>query len=284
MRLVGAVSDGSGPVNEDGFGLIETSGEVTAAWILDGVTGINGSNILPGGSDAAWLVARAGSHLRDLAAGPSSLRAILESLVDRLIADWRSATSNVPLAPGHDPPAACLVLAKSYPDGWQALRLGDSCLLAMGGGGERRLLTASPNNAFDHWLAGEARKRRDAGLHVITALLAEFHNELAAGRQLRNRPGGYSILEADLAALAMPDIIELGQPAQLLLCTDGFYRAVDHYGLHDDGSLLAACVGEGGVGRVLAALRATEAGDPDCRKYFRFKPADDATAVSLVAQ
>lgn len=282
MRLAGVISDGSGPVNEDGFGLIETGGEVTAAWIFDGVTGINGANVLDGGSDAAWLVARAGTHLRDLAAGQLSLREILEKLVDRLLADWRTASSHISLPPFYDPPATCLILAKKDPAGWRALRLGDSCLLACYGDGRHHLLTASPNNAFDHWLAGEARKRRDAGILDTGALLAEFHTELAAGRRMRNRPGGYSILEADKAALAMPDIIELGQPARLLLCTDGFYRAVDHYGLHDDGSLLAACAGEGGVGRVLAALRAAEAGDPACLRFPRFKPADDATAVFLV--
>ena len=34
----------------------------------------------------------------------------------------------------------------------------------------------------------------------------------------------------------------------------------------------------------MAALRAVEAQDPDCLRYPRFKPADDATAVMLSAQ
>jgi hypothetical protein len=37
------------------------------------------------------------------------------------------------------------------------------------------------------------------------------------------------------------------------------------------------------VQQVLADLRAAEAGDPDCLRFPRFKPADDATAVMLSA-
>ncbi len=44
---------GSGTVNEDGYGVLGRSGEVEAAWIFDGVTGINGRNYLPAASDAA---------------------------------------------------------------------------------------------------------------------------------------------------------------------------------------------------------------------------------------
>ena len=123
------------------------------------------------------------------------------------------------------------------------------------------------------------RKRREAGVLDIKALLAEFAPQLKEGRAKRNRPDGYSILEASRDALAMPEIIDLGAPAQMLLCTDGYYRAVDHYGLHDDAGLMEASATD--VEAVLAALRAAEAEDPQCIRYPRFKPADDATAVML---
>ncbi len=281
MKLVSALSEGSGAVNEDGFGLIEMAGEVTAAWIFDGVTGINGARYLPGGSDAAWLVARADHHLRILAATDLPLVSLLADLVGSLMTDWQDAVRTVALPAGYDPPAACLILAKKYADGWKALRLGDSCLLAVLGTGRHHILTASPNNAFDHGLAQEARKRRDAGILDTAALIAEFQVELLESRRMRNTPGGYSVLEADPAALAMPEITDLGFPRQLLLCTDGFYRAVDHYRLFDDRALLAACEVEDGASRVLASLRAVEAADPDCQIYSRFKPADDATALVL---
>ena len=279
MRLIGAVSEGSGAVNEDGLGWLGSPDDVSAAWIFDGVTGINGRNYLGGGSDARWLVARAHDRLMALAAGEKPLGALLEELVDGLVADFAQASVGAELPPEYDPPAACLVLVKRYGNGWQALRLGDSCLLARDGDGKRRGHAASPNNVLDHWLTREVRKRREAGVLDIKALLAEFAPQLKAGRARRNRPGGYSILEASRNALAMPEVIDLGTPAELLICTDGYYRAVDHYGLHDEVGLLDASARS--VGEVLAAVRRVEAADPDCARHPRFKPADDATAVML---
>jgi hypothetical protein len=108
---------------------------------------------------------------------------------------------------------------------------------------------------------------------------AEFAPQLKAGRAKRNRPDGYAILEASRDALAMPDIIDLGTPAEMLLCTDGYYRAVDHYALHDDAGLMTASAAD--VAGVLSRLRQEESSDPQCLRFPRFKPADDATAVML---
>lgn len=279
MRLLGAVTEGSGAVNEDGLGWLGTTADVSAAWVFDGVTGINGRNYLGEGTDARWLVNRAHERLKDLAARDMPLPELLEELVAGLIADFAQASAAVDLPLHYDPPAACLVLVKRYGATWRALRLGDSCLLARDGNGEHRVHASSPNNALDHWLMREVRSRREAGLHDIKALLAEFAPQLKEGRARRNRSGGYSILEASRDALAMPEIIDLGTPAEILLCTDGYYRAVDHYGLHDDAGLMAASAR--GVTGVLAAVRAAETSDPGCTRFPRFKPADDATAVML---
>lgn len=279
MRLLGALTEGSGAVNEDGFGYCGEPEDVSAAWIFDGVTGINDGSHLGGGSDAQWLVSRAQERLVELAAHEMPLEALLCDLVDGLIADWTRATAGIVLPDDYDPPAACLIIVKRYDEGWQALRLGDSCLLARGAEIALSMFTASPNNDFDHWLAREARKRRDAGVLDVKSLLAEFAPQLRAGRAKRNRPDGYSILECSRDSLALADVIDLGWPADILLCTDGYYRAVDHYGLYDEAQLLDASARS--VERVLADLRAVERADPDCRRYPRFKPADDATAVML---
>ena len=279
MRLAGAITQGSGAVNEDGLGFAGLADDVSAAWVFDGVTGINGRNHLGGGSDAEWLVSRAHARLTHLAPREMPLMALLVELVEGLMADWESATLGLNLPKGYDPPAACLILAKRYRDGWQTLRLGNSCLLARGADGGTQVFAASPNNVFDHWLTREARKRRDQGVLDIKALLTEFAPQLKDGRAKRNRPDGYSILECSRDSLAMPEVMELGWPADILLCTDGYYRAVDHYALFDDAGLLDAS--KTSVEEVLTKLRSVEAGDPDCLRYPRFKPADDATALML---
>lgn len=283
MKLAGAVTQGSGAINEDGLGYLGGADDVSAAWIFDGVTGINGHNFLGGGTDAAWLVERAHNHLLSLAASHLSLREIITRLVEALIADWSEVAKGLDLPENYDPPAACLILAKRYNDQWQAVRLGDSCLLARTSGSGHTIFVASPNNAFDHWLATEAAKRRAAGVLDAKALLAEFRPQLAEGRKLRNTPGGYSILEANLAAVAGAEYMVLGKPDKLLLCTDGYYRAVDCYALFSGVGLLDASLAVEGANSVLRKIRAVEATDPNCEKYPRFKPADDATAIVLQA-
>ena len=281
VKLEATVSQGSGSVNEDGWGFAGSVEDVSAAWIFDGVTGINGRNYLPAGSDAAWLVERAHRHLLKFASLDIPLADLIERLVRALIEDWRSVAAGLDLPGDYDPPAACLVLVKRYGVKWQAARLGDSCLLARADDGAYSILAASPNNGFDHWLSGEARKRRDAGVFDVKALLAEFRPQLLASRKSRNQPGGYGILEANAAAAEFVEYLDLGDPGEVLLCTDGYYRAVDHYEMHSDESLMEASSGANGVNQVLAALRAVETSDPSCEKYLRFKPADDATAVML---
>lgn len=281
MKLVGAVTQGSGPVNEDGWGCLGGDDDVSAAWIFDGVTGINGTNFIDGGSDAAWFVAKAHDHLLKLAGLDLPLREILTRIVQALMVDFEAVTRGQDIPEDYDPPAACLILVKRYGAEWKALRLGDSCLLAKTNDGAHTKVAASPSNSFDHWLASEAAKRRAAGILDTRALLAEFRPQLAQGRKLRNTPGGYGILEASTSAMEFAEYFDLGTPVEILLCTDGYYRAVDYYALHSKASLLDASVASGGVESVLHSIRAVEASDPACEKYLRFKLADDATAVAL---
>jgi hypothetical protein len=281
LKLVGAVTQGSASINEDGWGFVGNADDVTAAWVLDGVTGINGRNLFPAGSDAAWIVAKAHSHLLKLAGLDLSLRDILSRLVQALMIDFKTAVEGLDIPNDYDPPAACLILVKRYRAEWKALRLGDSCLLVRGNGGAHTTIAASPNSVLDNWLSTEAAKRRNAGVFDIKELRAEFRPQLLQGRKLRNTPGGYSILEASPSATEFTEYLDLGTPEALLLCTDGYYRAVDHYALHSDESLLEASGEADGMDRVLRDIRAREASDPACQKYLRFKPADDATAVLL---
>ncbi len=281
MRLQGAVTQESGAINEDGFGTIGPLENISAAWIFDGVTGINGQHYLPGSSDAKWLVERAHSHLLKLSLGEMLLADILSALVEALVLDWSLVSADLHLPPDYDPPAACLTMVKRYGRSWQAVRLGDSSLLAQQEDGSITAFPASSNNSFDRWISAEANKRRAMGINNVSELMAEFRPHLLAARNGRNTADGYSILEADPVATRFAEFLHLGEPTAILLCTDGFYRAVDHYGLYNDPSLMARCMERDSVVDVLKEIRVAEASDPLCEKYFRFKAADDATALAL---
>jgi serine/threonine protein phosphatase PrpC len=282
VKIAGAVTEGSGTNNEDGLGFLGDADNISAAWVFDGVTGINDHEVASTGTDAQWIVARAHHHLTELAGTSEPLTAILAALVDRLITDWTAISAGHILPPDFDPPATCLLLVKRYADGWQALRLGDSVLLAQHAG--QGVTAFAPGTDGDLWLATAAAKRRAAGVTDPKVLRDGFRAELYANRQRRNREGGYGILEAAPAAKHFAEVIELGHPEKILLCTDGFYRAVDHYALFTPSSLLDAASNNDGVQSILSQIRATESADSDCTRFPRLKPADDATALCLVVQ
>lgn len=281
LKLIGAITEGSGTINEDGFGYLTHNDDVSAAWVFDGVTGINNKNYVPVGTDAAWLVGSAHTHLLRLAKLNLTLQEILSQLVCALIEDWKIISATLSLPENYDPPAACLILTKCYEGAWQAVRLGDSCLMAKDADGRVKNLIASPNKDFDSWLTTDVTKRRRANLHNTKELLAEFRPQLLARRKLRNSSAGYGVLESNVAALNFAEYLELGHLTELLICTDGFFRAVDCYNLYDEAELLGASQMQDGVEKILLAIRNTEAADPSCETHPRFKPADDATAVCL---
>lgn len=197
------------------------------------------------------LVHRAHFHFMNLAKADAPLPEILSQLVIALIAGWKIETARFDLPPDYDPPAACLIIVKCYAAGWSALRLGDSLLLAQTQSGNLVMFEESSNTAFDTWLSAEAHKRRAQGQFEVDALLDEFRPQLLASRKTRNTTESFGILKADPASAHNAEYLELGFPKNLLICTDGFYRAVDHYGLYNDQSLVEACGQKGDIESIL---------------------------------
>ena len=284
MRLVGAVTQGSGIHNEDAFGFSGTPEKVTAAWVLDGVTGINATSLLNVPSEPVWFVAEADKHLRSIVEEYGDVRDILSELVRRLYLAWSDATRGILLPEDYDLPAACLTLVKQASGTWQALRLGDSYLLSKNGSQIKNHPHPPSDLALlEVELKEAARTMRSLGLTDLRALQDRFRPRLHANRKNRNSPGSYSILVPDESSLAMPEVLDLLSPEEILLCSDGFYRAVDIYKMMDDTLLFQRSTLPGGIQNILRAIRLVEASDPNCETYLRFKPSDDVTAVMLSA-
>jgi hypothetical protein len=283
VRLAGIVSEASGAFNEDAAGFIARDGNIIAAWVIDGVTGINDRNVLPGPSDVAWLAERIDDRLRLLVPLALQLPELLKQLVDGLMREWQEASAKIGLPDGFDMPAACLLLVMRFSEGWKVLRLGDSILLVEDQGKVVRV-NGPPTELgqLEDILRQEARRLRGNNSADFKALLRDLRPQLLASRMKRNTPGNHSILLPEASSLALPEYAELGNPSSILLCTDGFYRAVDTYGIADETGLVAACKTESGVNVIVSRIRAVESGDPDCHRHPRFKPADDASAVMIV--
>ncbi len=277
LQLAGHVSQGSGKVNEDAVGFSGDEDDIKAAWVLDGVTGINDTGLGVQGSDAQWFVARIDAHLRDLLANPSDLQTAMSRLVDRLIDDMSIHV----LPQGFDPPAACIAAVCRTDGEWQSVRLGDCRLLAEDRSGLRRLVDF-PNDDFDRWVTAEATRMRLSGVTDLADLFRALQPAHFKSRRLRNRPGGYGVIEADRACLAFAEYLRLDEPSAVLLTSDGFFRLVDHYGAINEPELLASAMQNGGLSSLYERLRRIEKNDADCRRFPRLKPQDDASAIALV--
>lgn len=282
LKLAGHISQGSGHVNEDAVGFIGEPDDIRAAWALDGVTGINDLSLGLGGSDAQWFVARIDAHLRDLVPRARDLAETMADLVDRLIEDQSRVVDHKDMAANFDPPAACIAAVCRIGSDWHSIRLGDCRLLAEDRTGLRRIVDF-PNDEFDHWITAEATRLREAGMSDLTGLFEALQPAHFASRRQRNRPGGYGVIEADRACLAFIEHMPLHDPSAILLSSDGFFRLVDHYAEASEAELLARATGDGEVSALYETLRRIERNDPDCRRFPRLKPQDDASAIALRA-
>lgn len=276
LKLAGQLSLGSGKVNEDAVGFIGDPDDIEAAWALDGVTGINDKGLGLMDSDAQWFVARIGHHLRALLPTATNLQRVMSDLIDRLIADLGQHVLPI----NYDPPAACITAVCRIAGRWQAVRLGDCRLLARDARGFQRFVDFA-NDEFDHWVTAEAMRLRAAGMSDLKDIARAMRQVQFDNRRRRNRPGGYGVIEADRACLAFAEYKELADPTSVLLTSDGFFRLIDYYQQLSESELLDRATKAGEIAILYEIMRKLEDGDPDCRKFPRFKPKDDATAIAL---
>ncbi|MBI2257064.1 MAG: protein phosphatase 2C domain-containing protein [Proteobacteria bacterium] len=280
----GAVTAPGSRVNEDAYGTWPQPVSAFAAWVLDGVTGINDQPLLPGPSDAAWLVAQVQTILPSLlsTAPEKDVRSLLRELVAELgRAQSRSWRDGMDERHG-EVPAASFSLAWWIGSDIEIARLGDCPVLIERHDGTIVVLDDPVLTAMEAELKARILELRARGIADAAAIYREMMPLLRKFRLRCNRPDGYGVLSADPACLEFLHIDRLpGQDIRrLLLLSDGYYRLVDIYGNNSDQSLMHETVAHG-PDEMLNRLRAIEAGDPTGNRHPRLKLADDATALLL---
>ncbi|MEU4328495.1 hypothetical protein [Nonomuraea dietziae] len=96
-------------------------------------------------------------------------------------------------------------------------------------------------------------------------------------REHRNRPGGYWVAEAvpEAAGEALRSVWPREDVAAALLATDGAASGIDTYRVLDDWAAGFAMATDRGVEAMLDLVHQTELGDPQARRWPRFKAHDD---------
>lgn len=275
IRVSDAVTQPARVVNEDGW--VDSGGQL---WVLDGASGLTSVPVTDGPTDAAWLVDRARIIIEQRAARPSAdgLVGTLAAIVGDVESFLPSATS----APAHELPSASLVAIAIESNELHVLTLGDCRLILRTPGDTARVIDdASVLDRLDggaiELLAAEQR-RTGTPIDIARASIADL---LRRNRDRLNGPDGYHALAPglDVADIARHRIPVCAGTTGLLV-SDGFYRLIDTFNVHDADGLLDAVAKEGAA-TVLDQLRVMEADDPEGHRFPRLKRSDDATAVAF---
>ena len=255
-----------GRANEDGWGH-----EGCFAWVIDGATGLGDEPLTDSASDAAWLTGVVSEALTAHAQEARDPGALLDKAAahaeTRFLAERRR-----PPRERYEIPTCAILLARFDEDRVTTVDLGDCALFIEVAGAVHRVGGTEAGRAME-----KASARRLMGGGQGRGPEAMAH--LRAVRNRANTPEGYPILAPDAASTrrARRNVLP-ASGGRALLVTDGFEAAIEDYGLYTPESLMAAA---DDLEAVLAALRAVERADPDCTRFPRFKPSDDATALAI---
>lgn len=271
LRVIDQANDpGKGRDSEDRVG--HRAGE-GIAWIIDGATDVCAERLFPAApSDAFWFADAVQALLEVLPArAPRTLvGALIDGLRERVEAEAGMPVERIP--PG-DMPSAALTWLRLDPDTRRLVfaAFPDCTAVVLPPGGPAFSIAKPPPRLDEQ---AQARALIAAGADIPAALRAQ--------RAMMNRPDGYPVLSVHPEAAARLDLQTMAAPAgtRVLLCTDGFYRLVDMYGLMDDDGLIRGAL-EHGLAALVQRLRGFEADAADDLRFGRFKTSDDAAALLL---
>jgi len=284
FTLLSAATAPGSKINEDAYGLWPTRDAPRAAWVLDGVTGINDRPLLPGPSDAAWFVAQAQEALPALLSDAPDIpaqdliSALARDLDRRQSASWLDARA----VGGREMPAASFALVRLLGEDVEVTRLGDCLVLLEFKDGTVRVMEHPVLTQIETETRRAILELRAVGITDPQEIRERMMPKLRAQRRRRNLPDGYGVLAAEQSCVSMMHVDRMPTNAlrRVLLTSDGYYRLVDHYDARNDAELVRETDRQGAVA-LLKQLRAIEAADPLGVTYPRLKICDDATALLI---
>jgi hypothetical protein len=278
LEVLDSVSDPAKPggENEDRIGR-----NASAAFVIDGATGLGDPVIAPPQSDAAWIAEWARARFVAELAPDRSLREVVRSLCAS--ARERFFAAAAPGIERYRHPGAS----------FQSLRLTESGI-EIAGLGDCSLFLRDAAGAVTRWsgLRGGRSGEQSSARQVIARIGglgpdgegfrdAETLARLRASRSRHNQEGGVWTLgiHPDAADHVRIETPKIALPATGLLCSDGFADIADNYALCSAEGLIARAE-TAGLAPLLAEIRRIEREvDPAGLQFPRYKRSDDASAV-----
>lgn len=244
----------------------------TAVIVLDGVT----APLVAGPGchhTVTWFTQNLGGRLLMLLSENKDMVTALGDAIDQ-VADLHRNTCNL-ASPGG--PAAAVAMLRTNGDVLDYLTLADTAIVVDGADGLRVICDTRVEQAAPE--AAARTREKVIGTPEHRAAVAQMSVEQL---RWRNVSGGYWVAAADRKAAdnAYTGKIAVGDVRRIAIFTDGASRAVDTFGEMDWKTCLDYLQEHGPRG-LIRHVREIEAGDPEGRKWPRFKKSDDATVAVI---
>lgn len=252
-------------------------------FVLDGASCLSGQNVIDPVSDAAWMVAKVKNGLCALldAGDPRPTGELVRQIIAQVRAEYVQALQKKGMSAPEDSPSAGFALFRYRNGKLEFFGLGDCVGVAKLPHGQNfySLDLNLPN--LDHQVLEQMILLHEKTGMTMREAKTACNAQLIHNRNLRNKPGGYRIL--DLLTDGIDDARqmswELTEPICVGAFSDGFAQLAEVFGKYPGYTALFAAMREGDLTEMSRQLCALQDADPDCNSYPRFKLRDDTCAL-----
>lgn len=266
-------------VNEDVIGYGKNY-----CFVMDGASCLSGKNIVDPISDSAWMVEKVRDALcalldRD---DPRPTRQLLQQVLAQVRQEYMQALQGKGINAPEDSPSAGIALFRQRGGKLEFFGMGDCVGTAKLADGKDFYALDSNLPNLDNQALEQMMK-----IHIQTgASMEEAKNAcndlLLQNRNLRNRPGGYWILDLltdEGINNAWEESWELTGPVCVGAFSDGFSQLAEVFGQYRSYTALFEAMQETDLEELFRRLCDLQDADADCTKHPRFKHRDDTSAL-----
>lgn len=266
FRILDSVSEAGGTKpTEDRIG-----SSPHAAWVLDGATDVYAEPFLPAHNDVHYLVDRLSALLSDRTQHGADTAAV--PLLDQLAAQVGHDLAEHAFPSERTHPTCSVGLLLDHGDTLELARIGDTTLVAVGA--DTIELSTTFYNQREAAAVAAAGPAGLSGTEARAALLRRRHEYITGAH-----PEGVFSGHPDAHLRTHAALVPWRDASHVLLCTDGFARAVTDYELFPDRpTLINAALGES-LAAIAKAIRDAEHHPDSASVAAHFKRSDDLAAV-----
>jgi hypothetical protein len=282
LEILDSLSDPGDPAkeNEDRIGW-----NATAAFVIDGATGLGAPVIAPPRSDAAWIAEFAKAQFETALVADRSIEDVVRDL-NAAARERFFAAAGTDAVERYRYPNAAFQCLRAIPAGIETAGLADCTLLLRDAGNTLLRRSGSRSTRGNEQQSARNAIARSGGFNAA----GESYSEASALADLRTMRGNLNTAERGIWTLGVEpaagqhvvaETLAATLPAVAILCTDGFADLVDNYGACTAEELIARAERDG-LALLLTELRRIEREiDPDGAKFPRYKRSDDASAILI---